>query len=395
MADKQDSGDKTELPTPKKLRDARNKGDVAKSKDMGAAIVTGGWLILIVGAGGSVATRIVGFTEAVVAQGPSADFNLALVDLGWSAAALVVGITAMLLVPAALLGVLAEYMQIGAIMTGEKLKLSFDKMNPVEGLKRMFGKDGLVELVKTLFKALLVIGVVAMVLSSALPEVGGLVQLVNWSPVAGTGPSAAEYSMALTRMVTIQIFGWIVVVFLVVAVIDRIWTKHRFIKKMMMSKRDIKQEFKQDEGDPHMKGHRKQLHQEWASSNAISATGGAAALLVNPTHIAVALDFDPDKTPVPVVAAKGEGHLASMMRAEAVRAGVPIIRNVASARTLWARGEVGEIVPEDMFDAIAEVILWARRAKEGKAAMDYDLDREAREERHGSRGTVGAAAGAA
>lgn len=383
MADKQDSADKTELPTPKKLRDARNKGDVAKSKDFGAAIVTLGWLVLFVAVGGTVATKLAVFAEAVVMQSPSADFTLALTDLGWSAVMLVVGITAMLLVPAAFLGVLAEYLQIGAIMTGEKLKPGLDKINPIAGLKKMFGKDGLVELVKTLAKALLVILVVAMVLESALPEVGGLVQLVNWSPVAGTGPSAAEYSMAMTRTVTIQIMGWIVVAFLVVAVLDRIWTKHSFIKKMMMSKRDIKQEYKQDEGDPHMRSHRKQLHQEWASSNAVAATGGAAALLVNPTHIAIALDFDADETPVPVVAAKGEGPLAAAMRAEAQRAQIPVIRNVATARRLWARGEVGEIVPEDMFDAIAEVILWAKRAREGKAPMDYDLDRAANDARSG------------
>ena len=113
---------------------------------------------------------------------------------------------------------------------------------------------------------------------------------------------------------------------------------------------------------------------EWANQNTLGATRGSAALLVNPTHIAIALDYDLENTPVPVIAAKGAGELAAAMRAEAEANGVPIIRNIATARTLWARGEIGEIVPQDMFDAIAAIILWAKKARDGDAPMDHDMD---------------------
>jgi type III secretion protein U len=159
-----------------------------------------------------------------------------------------------------------------------------------------------------------------------------------------------------------------------VAVADWFYAKQSYIKKMKMSRRDIRQEYKDDEGDPMVKSMRREMHQEWANQNSLGATRGAAALLVNPTHIAIALDYDSEKTPVPVIAAKGAGALAAAMRAEAVTAGVPIIRNIATARTLWARGEIGEIVPQDMFDAIAAIILWAGKARNGDAPMDHDMD---------------------
>ena len=390
----QDSGEKTELPTPKRLRDARKKGDVAKSKDMGAAVLTLGWLLMLFFAGGTVGSRILSFASDSVARATLGNFPAALSSMGGAAVMLVAGLTALLLVPLALLGTLAEFLQIGPVMTGEKLKLSFDKMNPVEGFKRMFGKDGLVELVKTLAKALLVMTIVLLVFQSVLPEAASLLYLVNGSPTAGTGPAAAAATLNLTRTVTVQILGWTTAVFLCVAVLDRLWTKHSFIKKMKMSKYDIKKEHKQDEGDPHVKGQRRQLHQEWASSNAVVATGGSAALLVNPTHLAIALDYDALETPVPVIAAKGDGALAAAMRAEAARAGVPIIRHVGSARRLWARGEVGEIVPEDLFDVIAEIILWARRAREGTAPMEQELDDGSGRAGHpGTEGTPHASAG--
>ncbi len=373
MADK-DSGEKTEKPSPKKLRDARKKGDVAKSKEVGATIVTLVWLLIFFLTAGYVARSIGDFAVLTVARATDGDFQATLVGLGSAAVRLMLVTTAALLVPVALVATLAESLQIGPIMTTEKLKPSLDKLNPIEGLKKMFSKDALVELVKTLAKALLVMMIAWLVLQSALPHVGELIAVASWSPVAGTGPAAAQLSLDWTLELTIKLLGWTVAAFFFIAILDRVWTKHSFTKKMMMSQRDIKQEYKSDEGDPHVKAHRKQLHQEFASSNPVGSAGGAAALLVNPTHLAIALDYDPVDCPVPVMAAKGQGPLAQAMRAEAERCGVPIIRNVTAARALWASGEVGEIVPEDLFDAIAEVILWARRARDGVAPMVQEID---------------------
>jgi type III secretion protein U len=374
VAQGNDSADKNELPTPKKLRDARKKGDVAKSKDLGTGLLTLAWMILFLAVSGYAASQLATLASETIAAATTLPFDSAATSLGWNAAYTLLRITLATLVPVAVLATLTEFLQVGPLVTVEKMKFGLEKMNPVEGLKRMFGKDGLFELVKTLIKALLVCAIIYLTFRTALNGAGQLVRLAGSSPIDDSGQVAAMAVLDQTYSLTLQMMAMIVAVFLLVAVADRIWAKHSFIKKMKMSRRDIKQEHKEDEGDPQVKSQRREMHQEWANQNTIGATRGSAALLVNPTHIAIALDYDQETCPVPVIAAKGMGDVAAAMREEAERAGVPIIRNIQTARTLWARGEIGEIVPEDLFDAIAAVILWAAKARGGEAPMWNDMD---------------------
>ncbi len=374
MAEKNDGGDKTELPTPKRLRDARKKGDVAKSKDVSSGLIILGWFILIALSASYVGTQVTVFFSDTLAASTDMPFDQALRSVGWQGTVLLIKLSLLVLVPIAIFATLAEYMQTGPVMTTEKLKPSFDKMNPVEGLKRMFGMDGLVELAKTLVKVVLVVLIVFSMIRAGYREAGQFINFAGTAPVHESGRQVAMQAMGMTYSLTLQFFAMVVGVFLLVGVADHFYSRHKFIKKMKMSMRDIRQEHKDDEGDPHIKAHRREMHQEWANQNAVGAAGGAAALLVNPTHLAIALDYDEDDCPVPVIAAKGEGPLADAMREEAKRNDVPIIRNIATARRLWARGEIGEIVPEDMFEAIAEIILWARKAKSGDAPMWQEMD---------------------
>jgi type III secretion protein U len=368
MAEQNDGGDKTELPTPKRLRDARKKGDVAKSKDVSSGLVILGWFILIALSASYVGSQITVFFSDTLHAATDMPFDQALRSVGWQGSLLLVKLSLLILV--------AEYMQAGPVMTTEKMKPSFDKMNPVEGLKRMFGMDGIVELAKTLVKVLLVTLIVYFMVRTGYREAGQFINFAGTAPVHDSGQQAALQVVDLTHSLTLEFFALVVGVFLLVGLADHLYSRHRFIKKMKMSMRDIRQEHKDDEGDPHIKAHRREMHQQWASQNAIGASGSAAALLVNPTHLAIALDYDEDDCPVPVIAAKGEGPLADAMRAEAMRNDVPIIRNIATARRLWARGEIGEIVPEDMFDAIAEIILWARKARSGDAPMWQEMEED-------------------
>jgi type III secretion protein U len=376
MAEKNDGGDKTELPTQKRLKDARKKGDVAKSKDVSAGLLTLVWLILFALAGTYVASLFAEFFAHTLKLAVGKDFGSALRTLGWEATMLLIKISLVVFVPVAVLATFAEYMQVGPVMTGEKMKPSLDKMNPVEGLKRMFGMDGLVEMVKTLIKVCFILIISYFMIRAGYQKAGQFIAFANTSPLQGNGPQAAAMALDMTYSLTLQFFAMVVGVFILVGIADQLYSKHKFIKKMKMSRRDIRQEYKDDEGDPHVKAQRRELHQQWASQNAVGATGGAAALLVNPTHIAIALDYDEQDCPVPVIAAKGQGPLAAAMRAEAERLNVPIIKNIATARKIWARGEIGEIVPEEMFDAIAEIILWARKAQKGEATMWQDMDKD-------------------
>ena len=374
MAQGNDSADKNELPTPKKLRDARKKGDVAKSKDLGTGLLTLAWMILFLAVSGYAASQLATLASETISGATTLPFDTAATTIGWSAATTLLRITLATLVPVAVLATLTEFLQVGPMVTVEKMKFGLEKMNPVEGLKRMFGKDGLFELVKTLIKAGLICAIIYLTFRSALEGAGQLVRLAGSSPIDNSGQVAAMAVLSQTYSLTVQMLAMVVAVFLFVAVADRIYAKHSFIKKMKMSRRDIKQEHKEDEGDPQVKSMRREMHQEWANQNTMGATRGSAALLVNPTHIAIALDYDQETCPVPVIAAKGMGDVAAAMREEAERAGVPIIRNIQTARTLWARGEIGEIVPEDLFDAIAAVILWAAKARSGEAPMWHDMD---------------------
>ncbi len=376
MAEKNDSGDKTELPTPKRLRDARKKGDVAKSKDISSALLTLAWFALLALGGAYLAGGVGEFFSRTVTSATELPFDQALRTLGWEALMLLVKLSLLILVPIAILATGAEFLQVGPIMTGEKMKPKMDSMNPVEGLKRMFGMDGLVEMVKTIIKVLFIAIIIYLMIRAGLREAVQFVGLASTTPLQGNGQQVAGIALNMTYTLTLQFFALVVGIFILVGIGDLIYSRHRFIKKMKMSMRDIRQEMKDDEGDPHVKGRRREMHQEWANQNAVGAAGGAAALLVNPTHIAIALEYDEEDCPVPVISGRGEGALAAAMRAEAERNNVPIIRNIVTARRLWARGEVGEMVPEDMFDAIAEIILWAKKAKQGDAPLWQDMDNQ-------------------
>ena len=375
MAGKNDGGDKTEKPTPKRLADARKKGDVAKSRDVTATATLFVWLIVFVFGAGFAGTRIATLFDQsfqLIARGDQ-PFAVAAAGLGASALWALLAICAVALIPAAVVGVLTEFLQAGGVFTTEKLTPSLDKLNPVAGMKRMFSMDNVIELVKTMAKAALIVMVIWLVLRGSLGEIvertGPLLQ-----PAAQTdGRAAAASVLGFTGSLVRQALLWTFAVFVMVAVLDLAWQKHSFLKKMRMSLRDIRQEHKENEGDPLIKGNRRQLHEEWANQNAVGAARGANVLVVNPTHIAIAIDYDADSAPVPVVAAKGEGPLAQAMREAAEEAGVPIVRHVAVARKLYEDAAVEDIVPRDMFEAIAQMILWAKKVRAGEAPQHHDL----------------------
>jgi type III secretion protein U len=377
----QDSGDKTEQPTPKKLDDARKKGDVPKSKEVSSTVGLIVWLALGALTLTYATTRIGTLYESlftVIGQGwATTGFAGAARALGAQAAELAVMLVAMLLVPVAAVGLLTDFLQMGPVLSFEKLTPKLENMNPVEGVKKMFSMDNLIELLKAVIKTALLFVVGWLVVKPAIPEIVGLARSAEL-PVQTLG--------ALLWRLTLHLLAWTVAVFALIALLDAAYQRYSFTKKMRMSMRDIKQEMKESEGDPYIKQQRRQLHQEWSQRNAQNAARNANVLVVNPTHIAIAIDYDRETCPVPTIAAKGEEHVARAMREAAEEAGVPIVRNVPLARDLLARAEIGEIVPADLFDIIAEVILWAREVREvvqaqrdaGPSPLDLPLDMPAR-----------------
>ncbi|NRF67244.1 type III secretion system export apparatus subunit SctU [Aquincola sp. S2] len=359
MSDKNDGGDKTEQPTSKKLEDARKKGDVAKSREVTSAVGLVLWLVMAALATGFAAKRLAALFDAlfgVIGAGwASTGFAGAARTIGALSAELALTLVAILVVPAALVGLLTDFLQTGPVLSFDKVTPKLENLNPVEGVKRMFSMDHLIEVIKALAKTVLLLVVGWLVVRSMLPQ---LVRLGRTPDL----PAAAIGS--LMHALTLQLMGWAVGLFVLVAILDAVYQRHAFLKKMRMSMRDIRQEMKESEGDPHIKAQRRQQAQEQAQRQQAQAARQASVLVVNPTHVAIAIDYDRESCPVPMVAAKGEEHVARAMRAAAEEAGVPIVRNVALARDLLARAEVGDVVPADLFDLIAEVILWAREVRE-------------------------------
>jgi type III secretion protein U len=362
MADKNDGGDKTERPTPKKLQDARKKGQVAKSKDLTSTVELLAWTALFLFATALAAREIAALFEAALTS-ITQPFANGAPALGALASRTLLAIIALALLPVAAIGLLSEYLQAGPVFSMDKLKPKLDNLNPVEGVKRMFSADNAVELVKALAKTVLLIAIGWFVLIGALPQLAKLIGL----GAQHTTPSARAVAAALGELTRSVLIGT-VAAFVLVALLDMVWQRHSFIKKMRMSRRDIRQEMKESEGDPYVKQQRQQAHMEWTQRNAQQAARQANVLVVNPTHVAIAIDYDRDDCPVPTVSAKGEDHVARAMRAAAEEAGVPIVRNIELAHDLLARGAVGAIVPADLFDIVAEVILWAREVRDHMAS---------------------------
>jgi type III secretion YscU/HrpY family protein len=352
MASEQDSGDKTEQPTPKKLQDARKKGQVAKSRDVTAtATLAVAVALALVGVGyaGHALAALVDTALVLVGE----PFALAAPRLGQAALAACLAISAAVMLPIAAAGALAEFLQAGPVFALDRVKPRLDALNPVEGVKRMVSLDALVELAKAVLKSATLLAIGAFAVASLLPQLA----LLPLAPLPQTLAAALDASAR-------PILDWTVAAFVLLALLDFAYQRWSFTKKMRMSRRDIRQEHKDNEGDPLVKGQRRQLHETWSQRHATAAARDANVLVVNPTHVAIAIDYDRIDCPVPTNAAKGEDALARAMREAAETAGVPVVRNVALARDLLERGEVGSLVPADLFDVIAEVVLWAREVRD-------------------------------
>jgi type III secretion protein U len=364
MAAKDDSADKTEKPTPKRLRDARKKGDVAKSKELTSTVAILAWLGLFWLFTPTIYRRLEALYAAVFTS-LDKPFLDVVGDIGWMSFEVFLLLTIPLLLPIALLAVFTEFLQIGAIFAPTKLKPEIDRLNPAEGVKRMFSQENLVEVVKSLFKTAALAGIAWLVIKSQLNEHVRL-------PYGHPGAIGQAYWHDL-----VVLGGWVIFVFFFVSVMDSAYQKYAYIKNLRMSRRDIRREMRDDEGDPYIKQRRRQLHEEWSTRNVLESVRRSSVVVTNPTHVAVALLYEPGETVVPVVAAKGEEHMAKLIREAAEEAGVPIMQNVDLARGLYERAEVDEFIPIEFFEAVAELLRWAdsiRQAQQGDLPPDMAVD---------------------
>ena len=338
------SGEKTEEPTPKKLDDARKKGQVWKSRDLTSALVFfTGYAVMTVSMGALYERFHMLFTEAVAKIGhlgsASHDTHAALV--GGMIAVMVFSFP--VAIAAAVVGGLSDFLQVGPLFTGDPVTPKLEKLNPAEGLKNMVSKKTLVEAGKNILKISLAGWLAWTVLRSHVAEV---VEMERTTP---TGFTILLGDLVYQLVVKVGLL-------LVLTAIFDVWWQHRaYMKDQMMTRDEVKREYKESEGDPHNKSKRKELHQEILEHSAIENVQNADVVITNPTHLAVAISYDKQKDPAPRILAKGADAVAARIREIAKQHDVPMVRNVPLAHALH-RLDLGDEIPEALYDAVAEVL---------------------------------------
>lgn len=350
MASKDKGADKTELPTPKKLRDARKEGNVTKSRDLTSTVLVLGWLVTGWLMMGFLYARITALFDRSLAS-VGLPFEQAVGQVGEASFQTLLWMTLPLLAMALLLGLLVEFLQVGPVATLHKLKPNVAQLNPAEGIKKMFSMDNLVELVKSIVKSFALIMIGYFVLRGMLQQ---LIMLPYSEPAA--------IGRALWHGL-FRIGIWTIFVFFFISVLDAAYQRFSYLKQLRMSRRDIRQEVKENEGDPYIKSRRRQLHQEWAQQNMLNAVRDSNVVVTNPTHVAVAIMYEHGVTDLPVVVAKGEDGEAELIKKAAQEAGVPILENVPLARGLNEHVQLDDYIGNEFFDAVAEVLHWAEGVK--------------------------------
>jgi flagellar biosynthesis protein FlhB len=342
MAEDRPGGEPTEEPTPKRLRDARRRGEIARSRDAtaGAAFIAA-FAALWLGAG-ALLTLVAGFMRRTLATcaGAAAPTPTAALDEGlrvlWRASAPVLG-------AAFILAVLVGMAQSGGLFTLEPLALKLERLSPGKGFRHVFSKRSLFEVGKSLLKAAAVAWIAYGVLWGRARE------------VVRAARGGAEAALRTGAAVGLELLWKTALVFAVVAAADWFWQRRAWLKEHRMTRYEVKQELKQSEGDPHHKAARERLHRDILQHDMLEAVRKADCIIVNPTHLAVALKYDREGMAAPQVVAKGERLLAARIKEIARAAGVPIFHDVPLARSLH-RLELGEEVPEELYQAVAEVL---------------------------------------
>lgn len=343
------SGEKTEQPTEKRLRDARRRGQVAKSQDLSSALLLIASLAVLWMASGYMAHWASASMQDSIAQAASFKGTL---DKATALSAIVSGIKvlAMVMLPLFaslfLLSMLVGYLQVGSIFAAEAVKPNLNKLNPVEGLKQKFFKSrAYIELGKTLLKITITAAVVGIVLYGSRQDI---IELVRQPPV-----HAASFTLKLIFEMGFKVG----LAFLLLGVGDFFLQKFLFLKEMRMTKEEVKREYKEQEGDPLFKSMRRQAHREIVMQSIMAAVRQADVVVVNPTHVAVALKYDRTQMAAPTVVAKGAELMAKRIREIAREADVPMMRDVPLARALYELETDAEI-PEELFEAVAVVLRW-------------------------------------
>jgi flagellar biosynthetic protein FlhB len=343
--------DRTEDPTQKRLEEAHNRGDVVKSQEVSTWFVIAGGALVLVAFAGPMGGGLTLMLRGIVANAHQIEVDgrglLAIAGRIEAQVLAAVAIPLSVLMLAAALGNMIQHRPVWSI---EPLKPRLSKISPLSGLKRLFSKQALANFAKGLVK-LVVIG--AVMLAMLWPERDRLEGLVQ-TDIFGT--------LALTRSLALQVLGAVVAILAFVAAADYLFQYRQWYERQKMSLRELKEEFKQSEGDPLIKGKIRQLRQSRMRKRMMAAVPKASVVITNPTHYAVALQYERSMN-APVCVAKGVDSLAQRIREVANEHAIPLVENPPLARALHAAVEIDEEIPPEHYKAVAEIIGYVMRLR--------------------------------
>jgi len=346
------SDNRSEKPTQRKIRKAREKGQVARSKELPAAVVLLGVLFSIYYFGQTIIGELEALLRYCFKLRPPSNFSVSYIsglmtEMSWRTGI----VLAPVLLGAVGLSVGANLLQGGLAPSWKALGFHFEKLSPRRGITRIFGKNGLVELVKTLFVLMSVSFVTYQVATEYIPLFPRLVLM------------DASKLLYWTAYVGYEVFLRIGVLLLIVAVADYGFQRYRFLEQLKMTKQERKDEYKETEGDPVTRGRIRRIQREVARRRMMAEVPRCDVVITNPTHYAVALSYKMEFMEAPVVVAKGVGFLALKIKELAQEHNIPLVENKALAQTLFKSVEVGSSIPPSLYKAVAEILAYVYRAR--------------------------------
>lgn len=345
--------EKTEQATPRRREEARQKGQVARSSELSSVAILAAGFLSLAALGSFMFDRLRSFAVEILANGLTLQLDMASIcayAMHWANEAVVIIGPMVLLLAAAALAI--NYAQVGVLFTAEPLLPHFDRLDPVAGAKRLLSSRGMVELAKGLFK---VVAVAYLTYLTIAAEIGQLVAFVDM----GVGQI-----FALCGSVVLKLGYRITLLLLVMAVLDYAFQRWDYERMLRMTRQEVREELKQQEGDPLIRARIRSVQRELSRRRMMAEVGRADVVVTNPTRIAVALRYDAQTMAAPRVVAKGQRLIAEKIKEIARQAGVPLIENKPLAQALFKAVRIGEEIPETLFKAVAEVLAFVFRLRQ-------------------------------
>jgi flagellar biosynthetic protein FlhB len=344
--------EKTEQATPKKRQESRKKGEVAKSQELPGAFIMFITFLFLLLYGGFMKDRLIAlfsisFHEYMLWDATQSNVIVIFGELLNETLVLL----APILVTTVVIAILGNYMQIGFLVSADPLKVKLKKLDPIQGAKRIFALRAVVEFLKSVLKFLVIGIIVFFTLWNQRMEIVALSSL----PL----DQILRYIGNLTVILGITI----AIILIVLAVLDYFYQKYDFEKNQRMSKQDIKDEYKKSEGDPLIKGKIREKQRRMALQRMMQDVPKADVIITNPTHFAIAIRYDPETMESPTIIAKGKDYVALKIKEKAKEYNIITMENKPLARALYDQVEIGQTIPNDLFQAVAEVLAYVYKVK--------------------------------